>query len=157
MSNENKRRGPMGGHGPMGGMVVGEKAKDFKGTVRKLLNEMGVFKYALIGAILFAIASSAFSIIGPKILGNATTEIFEGLMKKVSGNGGIDYDRIAYILLMLIGLYIISLIFSFIQGVLMSNISQKMCYNLRKKLCEKVNRMPMKYFDKKTHRSESVV
>lgn len=150
MSNGNKvRRGPMGGHGPMGG---GEKAKDFKGTMKKLLNEMSAFKISLIGVIIFAIGSAIFSIVGPKILGKATTEIFNGLVSKISGTGsGIDFDKIRNILLILLGLYIISLAFSFIQGFLMSGISQKMCYNLRKELSEKINRMPMKYFDTKTH------
>lgn len=151
MSNKNNRRGgPMGGHGPMG--APGEKAKDFKGTMKKLLGELSAFKISLIGVIIFAIGSAVFSIAGPKVLAKATNEIFNGLVNKISGSGaGIDFDKIAKILLFLLGLYIISLIFSFLQGFLMSNVSQKMCYNLRKELCEKVNRMPMKYFDTKTH------
>lgn len=149
MSNQNKRRGPMGGRG-MGAPV--EKAKDFKGTMKKLLGELSAFKISLIGVIIFAIGSAIFSIVGPKILAKATNELFNGLVRKISGNGaGIDFDKIAKILLFLLGLYIISAVFSFLQGFLMSNVSQKMCYNLRKELCEKVNRMPMKYFDTKTH------
>ncbi|MCI6277877.1 MAG: ABC transporter ATP-binding protein/permease [Clostridium sp.] len=140
--------------GPMGrGMRgPGEKAKDFKGTMRKLLKYINKFKVAILGVIIFAICSAAFSIIGPKILGRATTEIFNGLVSKVSGSGnGIDFTKIEEILLFLLGLYIVSAIFSFIQGIIMSGISQKICYNLRKDLSEKINRMPMKYFDTKTH------
>lgn len=150
MSNQNKRRGPMGGHHGPGAPV--EKAKDFKGTMKKLLGELSSFKISLIGVIIFAIGSAVFSIVGPKILAKATDELFNGLVRKVSGDSiGIDFDKIAKILLFLLGIYIISLVFSFLQGFLMSNVSQKMCYNLRKELCEKVNRMPMKYFDTKTH------
>lgn len=150
MSNQNKIRGPRGGHHGLGFSV--KKAKDFKGTMKKLLSELSDFKISLIGVIIFAIGSAVFSIVGPKILAKATDELFNGLVRKVSGSSiGIDFDKIAKILLFLLGIYIISLIFLFLQGFLMSNISQKMCYNLRKKLCEKVNRMPMKYFDTKTH------
>lgn len=150
MSNQNRRREPMGGeHGPD---ASAEKAKDFKGTMKKLLGELSTFKISLIGVIIFAIGSAVFSIVGPKILAKATDELFNGLVRKVSGDSiGIDFDKIAKILLFLLGIYIISLVFSFLQGFLMSNVSQKMCYNLRKELCEKVNRMPMKYFDTKTH------
>ena len=150
MSNQNRRRGSMGGHHGPGAPV--EKAKDFKGTMKKLLGELSAFKISLIGVIIFAIGSAVFSIVGPKILAKATDELFNGLVRKVSGDSiGIDFDKIAKILLFLLGIYIISLVFSFLQGFLMSNVSQKMCYNLRKELCEKVNRMPMKYFDTKTH------
>lgn len=150
MSNQNRRRGPMGGHHGPG--APAEKAKDFKGTMKKLLGELSAFKISLIGVIIFAIGSAVFSIVGPKILAKATDELFNGLVRKVSGDSiGIDFDKIAKILLFLLGIYIISLVFSFLQGFLMSNVSQKMCYNLRKELCEKVNRMPMKYFDTKTH------
>ena len=131
-----------GGHGPMAGMRGGEKAKDFKGTMKKLLKYIADFKVALIGIIIFAFGSAAFSIVGPKISGEATTGV-EG--------GGINFDRVGQILLFLIGLYVISAIFSFIQGIIMSGITQKICYNLRKDLSEKINRMPMKYFDTKTH------
>ena len=150
MSNQNRRRGSMGGHHGPG--APSEKAKDFKGTMKKLLGELSAFKISLIGVIIFAIGSAVFSIVGPKILAKATDELFNGLVRKVSGDSiGIDFDKIAKILLFLLGIYIISLVFSFLQGFLMSNVSQKMCYNLRKELCEKVNRMPMKYFDTKTH------
>ena len=140
--------------GPMGrGMKgPGEKAKDFKGTMKKLFKYISKFRIAILGVVIFAICSAAFSIIGPKILGKATTEIFNGLVSKVSGSGsGIDFTKIQEILLFLLGLYIVSSIFSFIQGIIMSGISQKICYNLRKDLSEKINRMPMKYFDTKTH------
>lgn len=151
MSNQNRRRGPMGGH-HHGSGAPAEKAKDFKGTMKKLLGELSAFKISLIGVIIFAIGSAIFSIVGPKILAKATDELFNGLVRKVSGDSiGIDFDKIAKILLFLLGIYIVSLVFSFLQGFLMSNVSQKMCYNLRKELCEKVNRMPMKYFDTKTH------
>ena len=142
-----------GGHGPMAGMRGGEKAKDFKGTMKKLLKYIADFKVALIGIIIFAFGSAAFSIVGPKISGEATTEIFNGLVEKVTGveGGGINFDRVGQILLFLIGLYVISAIFSFVQGIIMSGITQKICYNLRKDLSEKINRMPMKYFDTKTH------
>ena len=150
MSNQNRRRGSMGGHHGPG--APSEKAKDFKGTMKKLLGELSAFKISLIGVIIFAIGSAVFSIVGPKILAKATDELFNGLVRKVSGDSiGIDFDKIAKILLFLLGIYIVSLVFSFLQGFLMSNVSQKMCYNLRKELCEKVNRMPMKYFDTKTH------
>ena len=153
MSNDN-RRGP--GRGPMGhgrGMMPGEKAKDFKGTMKKLMTYLGKYTYAIIAVFIFAIGSVAFSVIGPKVLGKATTEIFNGLVEKVTGveGGGINFDRVGQILLFLIGLYVISAIFSFIQGIIMSGITQKICYNLRKDLSEKINRMPMKYFDTKTH------
>mgnify|MGYP001092547542 FL=1 len=121
--------------------------------MKKLLKYIADFKVALIGIVIFAFGSAAFSIVGPKISGEATTEIFNGLVEKVTGveGGGINFDRVGQILLFLIGLYVISAIFSFIQGIIMSGITQKICYNLRKDLSEKINRMPMKYFDTKTH------
>ncbi|QJA10127.1 ABC transporter ATP-binding protein [Romboutsia sp. CE17] len=141
--------GPMG-RGPK---MVGEKAKDFKGTMKTLLGYLGKFKTSIILVFIFAIGSVSFSVVGPKILGKATTKIFEGLVAKVSGaaGAGIDFDSIGKILLTLIGLYILSAIFSFIQGFVMSGISQKIAYNLRNELSQKINRMPMKYFDSKTH------
>lgn len=146
-----KHGGPMGG-GPMGGMGAGEKAKDFKGTMKTLLAYLGKYKIGIILVIIFAIGSAVFSIVGPKILGNATTEIFEGLMGKITGSStGIDFGAIGNILLLLITLYVISAVFSFIQGFVMSDISQKVSYNLRKGISEKINRMPLRYFDGKTH------
>ena len=138
----NRRRGP--------GMQV-EKAKDFKGTLKKLLYYMSDYKIGLIIVTLFAVASTIFSIIGPKILGNTITELSEGFMKKISGFGGIDFDKITKMLLGLLILYIISAIFTYIQGFIMAGISQKTTYKLRKEISEKVNRLPMSYFDKKTN------
>lgn len=142
-------RGPMGGHGMRGS---GEKAKDFKGTMRRLVSYLAKYRLSIIIVLIFAIGSVTFSVIGPKILGKATTEIFNGLVSKVSGNGtGIDFDAIKRILITLILLYIVSAIFSFIQGFIMSGISQKVAYNLRDELVKKINRLPMKYFDTRTH------
>ncbi|NFO86677.1 ABC transporter ATP-binding protein [Clostridium botulinum] len=146
MSKSTQKKGPMGGK-----MVVGEKAKNFKGTMSKLMKYLSAYKIPIIFVFVFAIGSTIFSIVGPKILGNATTELFEGLMRKISGGSGIDFDKIAKILGGLICLYIISAIFSFIQGILMTNVSQKLTYKLRKELSEKIHRMPMKFFDGRTH------
>ncbi|WP_018592184.1 ABC transporter ATP-binding protein [Terrisporobacter glycolicus] len=153
MSREGNRqrraRGPMGGPA-MGGPV--EKAKDFKGTMRTLMSYLAKYKLSIIIVFIFAIGSVTFSVIGPKILGKATTEIFNGLVGKVSGEGsGIDFEAIKRILIALVILYIVSAIFSFIQGYVMSGISQKVAYNLRDELVKKINRLPMKYFDTKTH------
>lgn len=153
MSNHTQQkphRGPMGGHGPMGPMA-GEKAKDFKGTFKTLIKYIAVYKFAIISVVIFAVGSTIFSIIGPQIMGDATTEIFNGLLSKISGGTGIDFTKIAQILLMLLGLYVISAIFSFVQGYIMSGVSQKMTYRMRKELSEKISRMPMNYFDTKTH------
>ncbi|WP_250675196.1 ABC transporter ATP-binding protein [Paraclostridium ghonii] len=151
MSNRKQNTPKMGG--PMGGMRGTEKAKDFKGTMKNLFNYLNPYRMALLIVVIFAIGSSAFSIVGPKILGKATTEIFQGLVRKVSnqGNAGIDFDYIGRIILILLGLYVISAIFSFIQSFIVSGISQKVSYKLRKEISEKINRMPLKYFDKRTH------
>ena len=142
-------RGPIGGHGMRGS---GEKAKDFKGTMRRLVSYLAKYRLSIIIVLIFAIGSVTFSVIGPKILGKATTEIFNGLVSKVSGNGtGIDFDAIKRILITLILLYVVSAVFSFIQGFIMSGISQKVAYNLRDELVKKINRLPMKYFDTRTH------
>lgn len=145
-------RGPMGG-GPMGGMGKVEKAKDFKKTMKTLLSYLKPYRLAIIIVVIFAIGSSAFSIVGPKILGKATTAIFEGLINKVTtvDGAGIDFEYIGRIVLLLLGLYIISAIFSLVQGFVMSGIAQKVSYNMRKEISEKINRMPLKYFDTKTH------
>ncbi|ENY8962202.1 ABC transporter ATP-binding protein [Clostridioides difficile] len=139
--------------GPMGkSMGAGQKANDFKGTMRKLIAYLSKFKISIILVIVFAIGSASFSIVGPKILGKATTKIFEGLVSKVSGgNVGIDFNAIGKILTFLLCLYLISALFSFIQGFIMSGISQKVSYNLRKEISVKLDRLPMKYFDTKTH------
>ena len=142
------------GGGPMGGaMRGGEKAKDFKGTMKNLMKYLSPFKWAMLLVVVFAIGSAAFSIIGPKILGKATNKIFDGLMTKLTGvsGAGIDFTYIGKVLLFLLVLYLISALFSFIQGFVMSGISQKVSYNLRKEISEKINRMPLKYFDTKTH------
>ncbi|AXU64937.1 ABC transporter ATP-binding protein [Clostridioides difficile] len=141
------------GKGPMGkSMGAGQKANDFKGTMRKLIAYLSKFKISIILVIVFAIGSASFSIVGPKILGKATTKIFEGLVSKVSGgNVGIDFNAIGKILTFLLCLYLISALFSFIQGFIMSGISQKVSYNLRKEISAKLDRLPMKYFDTKTH------
>ena len=145
-----RQGGPMGG-GPHGGMGAGEKAKDFKGTIKKLMKYLSEYKIGLIFVLLFAIGSTIFNIAGPKILGKATTEIFTGLVGKVSGSSGIDFEKIAHILIFLMCLYVTSAIFSFIQGYIMTGVSQKLTYRLRKEILEKINRMPMNYFDTRTH------
>ena len=146
MSSE-KRRGH--GRGPM--MGPGEKAKDFKGSIGKLAKYMSKYKINLLFVLIFAIGSTVFSIVGPKVLGKVTTEIFNGLIEKISGTGGIDFDKILRILMILLSLYVISAIFSFIQGWIMTGVSQKIIKQLREEISQKINRMPMKYFDKKTH------
>lgn len=129
-----------------------EKAKDFKGTMKKLMGHLKPFKIVMILVVIFSIGSAAFNIIGPKILGNATTEIFNGLVNKVGGTGsGINFDKIGKILATLIALYFVSFIFSFLQTFLTSDISQKVSYQLRKEISEKINKLPLKYFDKVTH------
>lgn len=140
------RRGP-GGHGP--GAPV-EKAKDFKGTIRKIFAYMGSYKPALVVVMIFAVASTVFNVIGPKILSRATTELFNGLMNKLSGGSGIDFAKIGRILLILLGIYVCSALFSFVQGWIMTGISQKMTFRMRREISEKINRMPMKYFESRT-------
>ena len=142
MARGRMRRGP--------GAPV-EKAKDFKGTMKKLLQYLGAYKISIVAVIIFAIGSTVFNIVGPKILGRATTEIFKGLVRKVSGGSGIDFTKIGKILGMLLVLYLCSALFSFIQGYLMTGVSQKLTYRMRKEISEKINRLPMNYFDKMTH------
>ncbi len=144
------RRGPMGGGGPGHGMMPGEKAKDFKGTVGKLLGYMGKYKIALVFIILFAAGSAAFAVVGPKITGQATTEIFDGLVAKIGGTGGIDFGRIAQILLKLLAIYLFSAALAFVQSWLMTGITQKIAYRMRADISEKIGRMPMKYFESRT-------
>ena len=148
MSRPKVMKGPIGRgmNGP------GEKAKDFKGTIKTLISYLAKYKLSIILVLIFAIGSVTFSVIGPKILGKATTEIFNGLIGKVSGEGnGIDFDSIKNILLSLAALYALSTVFSFIQGFVMSGIAQKVAYKLRDELSKKINRLPMKYFDTRTH------
>ena len=135
--------------GPHGGMRGGAKAKDFKGSLKKLVKYMSVYKVQMLFVAGFAVCGTVFNIVGPKILGKATTEIFNGLVSKVSGGSGMDFGKIGQILLITLGLYVVSALCSFIQGMIMTGISQKTTYRLRKDITEKVNRMPMDYFDTK--------
>ncbi len=141
-----RRRGPMG-HG----MHPGEKPKDFKKSIKKLLSYIGKYKIAILVVMLFAACSTIFNVAGPKILGKATTALSEGLMSKIQGTGSIDFGKIGSILLFVLGLYLCSAIFNFIQGWIMTGITQKVCYRLRKEISEKINRMPMKYFESRTY------
>ncbi len=142
------RRGPMGGHGPGHGMMPGEKAKDFKGTLKKMIAFMGRFKAALVVVLVFAIGSTVFNIVGPKVLSTATTELFNGIVAKIDGSGGINFDAIAQILLFTLGLYLLSAACSFVQGWIMSSVSQRTSYQLRRSIAEKIDRMPMGYFER---------
>lgn len=144
--------GPMGGPGHGPGAKSQEKPKNFNETTKKLIrNYLSKYKVALIIVFIFAIGSTIFTIVGPKILGNATTEIFNGLVSKLSGGDGIDFGKIGQILLTLLALYIVSAIFSFIQGFTMTSVAQKLTYKIRNDIAIKINKLPMKYFDKKTH------
>lgn len=142
--------GPMGG--PRGPKGTTAKAKDFKGTTKKLIKDyLSSYKIALAVVIIFAIGSTIFNIVGPKILGNATTEVFNGIIGKLSGGAGIDFSKIANILFTLLGFYVLSAVFSLVQGFTMTGVSQKLTYKLRKDIAEKLNKLPMKYFDKRTN------
>lgn len=148
VTNKNVR--PPMGRGSKG--RVGEKPKDFKETTKKLLkNYLAQYKIPIIMVILFAIGSTIFAIVGPKILGNATTEIFNGIVDKIGGGSGIDFGKIGKILLTLLGLYALSEVFSLVQGFTMTTITQKITYKMRNDLVAKINKLPMKYFDKRTH------
>ena len=140
--------GPMGRRG---GRFQTAKAKDFKGTIKKIINYIGGYKIGVIAVMICAVMGAVFHIVGPKILGKATTALSEGLMGKITGSGGIDFDYIGQILLTVLGLYLVSYFFNLIQGFTMSTITQKLCYKLRKELSEKINRMPLKYFESRTH------
>jgi ATP-binding cassette subfamily B protein len=135
----------------MGGMMKGEKARNFKGTMKKLIEYLGSYKLSILIVLLFAIASTVFSIVGPKVLGQATTKLFEGVMAQIAGTGTIDFDFIGSILLSVLALYLASAGFSYIQGWIMSGISMKISYRFRKDISEKINRMPLKYFDGTNH------
>ena len=137
--------------GPGGGMAPAEKAKNFKGSISKLMQCIGRYKIAILAVMIMAAASTVFTVIGPKVLGKATTGLSEGLMKKITGTGGIDFSYIGRILIIVLCLYACSAIFSFIQGWIMTGVSQKVCYRLRKEISEKINRMPMKYFESRTY------
>lgn len=140
-------RGPMG-RGP--GMVT-EKARDFKGSTKKLIKYLGRYWAAIIAVMIFAAVSTVFSVAGPKVMGKATTALAEGLMNKIAGTGGIDFDYIAKVLLFTLALYVVSAIFMFVQGLIMTGITQKTCYRMRKDITSKINRMPMKYFESRTY------
>ena len=144
MANERRR---MGGRGQM----PVEKAKDFKGSIGKLFAYMKQYHAAVVVVILCAIASTVFSVIGPDILGKATTELSNGLLAKIQGTGSIDFTKIGQILLFVLGLYLLSTLFSFVQGWLMTGVTQKVCYRMRKDISEKIDRMPMAYFESRTY------
>lgn len=149
MNSASRPKRPMGGPGR--GMAQGEKAKDFKGSIRKMLRYMGKYKIAVVFVIIIAACSTVFSVAGPKVLGKATTALASGLMAKVAGTGGIDFTYIGKILLFVLGLYLLGSVLSFIQGWIMTGITQKICYRMRKEITEKINRMPMKYFESRTY------
>jgi ATP-binding cassette, subfamily B, multidrug efflux pump len=148
-----RRPGPGGGFGPMGmGMPV-QRAKDFRGTLRRLIGYLRPYKLQLLSVLLTAMISTVFAIVSPKIMGKATTKLFEGLMMKIKGVPGakIDFDYIGHIIILLIGLYLMSAIFAYIQQYIMAGVAQKTVYNLRNEVEEKLNRLPLKYFDSRTH------
>ena len=154
MSNERNIHStsrPRRGMGPGRGMVPGEKAKDLKGALGKILRYMGKYKIAVVFVMIIAACSTVFSVLGPKVLGKATTGLAEGLMAKVAGTGGIDFSYIGKVLLFVLGLYLLSSVLSFVQGWIMTGITQKICYRMRKEITEKINRMPMKYFESRTY------
>ena len=132
-------------------MMGGEKAKDFKGTIGKLFRYIGKYKAAVVVIAIFAIGSTIFNVVCPKVLGKATTALSEGIMNKITGNGGIDFTYIGKILLFCLGLYVLSVTFSFVQGFIMTGITQKVCYRMRREVSEKINRMPMSYFESRTY------
>ena len=142
------RRGFGGGHHGPGAMMAGEKPKDLKGTLLKMLKFMGNFKVAIVIVFVFAIGSTIFNIVGPKVLSTATTELFNGIGAKIAGTGGIDFDAIARILMFTLGLYLLSALCSFVQGWMMSSVSQRTSYLMRKRISEKIDRMPMGYFER---------
>ena len=145
------QRPPRRGHGGGRGMMPAEKAKDFKGSIGKLITYIGRYKFPILVVMVFAIIGTVFNVVGPKILGKATTELSRGLMAKIAGTGGIDLTKIGRILIFVLGLYVISAVFTFVQHYIMSTISQKICYRMRKEISEKINRMPMKYFESRTY------
>ena len=151
MAEQRTRRphGPMGGPGR--GMMPGEKPKDFKNSIEKLVRYLGRYWYAIVAVMIFAAVSTVFSVAGPKVMARATNALVEGLGKKIAGTGTIDFTYIAKVLLFTLGLYICSAVFSFIQGMIMTGITQKTCYRMRKEISEKINRMPMKYFESRTY------
>ena len=152
MSNQEIKHTPQRRRGPMGrGMQPGEKPKNFKASIKKLIQYIAKYKIGIFVVMLFAACSTVFTVVGPKILGTATTALTEGLMAKIRGTGSIDFGKIGSILLFVLGLYLLSAIFSFVQGWIMTGITQKVCYQLRKEISEKIDRMPMKYFESRTY------
>ena len=149
-TNAQQRR-PRGPIGRGGGMAPAEKAKDFKGAIGKVLKYMGKYKIAVVFVMIFAACSTVFTVLGPKVMGNATTALAEGLMAKIQGTGGIDFSYIGKILIFVLCLYLLSALLSFIQGWIMTGITQKICYRMRREITEKINRMPMKYFESRTY------
>ena len=146
------KRGGMGGGPGHGVQMAGPKARDFKGSMSRLLQYIGKYKIAVIVVFIFAVASTVFSIIGPKLMGNATTVLFEGIMGQIGGTGeGIDFNAVAQILIWLVILYGMSALFSYIQGFIMTGVSAKVTYRLRKDISEKVNTLPLSYFDRNSH------
>ncbi len=151
-------RGPMGGRGPLGGrgpmghggpmaMMRGEKARDFRGTMARLVRYLGRYRVPILVVLLFAAASTVFTIVGPKVLGQATTKLFEGVIAQIAGTGSIDFGYIGTIILITGGLYLLSLLFGYVQGWIMAGVAMDITYRLRKDISEKVNRMPLRYFD----------
>ena len=154
MAEQNKSFQRSGGgmrRGMGRGMMPGEKPKDFKGSMGKLIRYMGNYWAAIIVVMIFAAVSTVFSVLGPKVMGKATTALADGLMSKITGTGGIDFSYIGKILLITLSLYVVSAVFSFVQGWIMTAITQKTCYRMRKEISQKINRMPMKYFESRTY------
>ena len=149
VTQQRRPRGPMGGMN--GGIAPGEKPKEFKKTIGKLLRYMGNFRIAVVVVMIIAVISTVFAVVGPKVMGMATTALSEGLMRKITNTGGIDFTYIRNILLITLALYATSSCFSFIQGFIMTGVTQKICYRMRKEIAEKMNRMPMKYFESRTY------
>lgn len=139
-----RRRGPHG-RGPQGPV---EKAKDFKGTLKKLISYISKYHVLLVFVAILTAASTIFNIMGPKVLGKATTEIFNGLIRKIQGGTGIDFTRLSHIILLLVGLYLFSMVMNYIQGLIMANVVQKIAFQMRKEISEKINRLPMNYYDR---------
>lgn len=148
MSKESSRSNRSGGHSPAFANV--EKAKDFRGTFKKMLRYIGIYKFAIFIGVIFALLSTLFTTIGPKVLGMATTELFSGLMAKVSGTGVINFGKIGWILLASLSLYLVSAFFAFAEGWILTSITQKICFRMRHDISEKINRLPMKYFESRT-------
>lgn len=149
--SQNTGRGGQRPHGGPMAMMKGEKARDFKGTMKKLINYLNVYRISIIIVFIFAALSAGLGVAGPKILGKATTKLFEGIMAKIAGTGNIDFDYIRNIVFILVAIYLISSLFAYIQGWIMSSVAMKVSYNMRKELSEKINRIPLKYFDGTNH------